>query len=123
MFGADSEFGERSRDALREARGRGALVACDVVWAEVAAAFASRASANEALERLGIDFSPIHAIAAVDAGASWRGYRDRGGTRDRILPDFLVASHAALSADRLLTRDRGFYRSHFGGLAVVDPTA
>lgn len=62
-------------------------------------------------------------LAAVGAGSMWRRYLQSGGTRERIVADFLVASHAQLHADRLLTRDRGFYRSHFAGLAVVDPTA
>ena len=97
-------------------------MACEVVWAEVAAAFASHARANDALERLEIEFSAMHVTAAVDAGVNWRNHRRRGGPRDRIVPDFLIGAHAAFRADRLLTRDRGFYRSHFAGLTVVDPS-
>ena len=64
----------------------------------------------------------MHVIAAVDAGASWREYRRRGGARARIVPDFLIGAHAGYRADRLLTRDRGFYRSHFPGLKIIDPS-
>jgi len=122
VFAADPTFGEASREALREARARGAVVACEIVWAEVAAAFAGRAPTAEALDQLGVNFSPANVFAAVEAGVSWRNYRRSGGTRERIIADFLVASHAQVHADRLLTRDRGFYRSHFAGLTVVDPT-
>lgn len=93
------------------------------MWAEVAATFVDRTPAAEALAKLGIDFSSIDAMAAVDAGSMWRKYLRSGGTRERIVADFLVASHAQFHADRLLTRDRGFYRSHFTGLTVVDPMA
>lgn len=31
--------------------------------------------------------------------------------------------HAIEQADRLLTRDRGFYRHYFTGLTVLDPAA
>jgi predicted nucleic acid-binding protein len=34
VLGADPEFGEASREALRSAHDAGALVACEVVWAE-----------------------------------------------------------------------------------------
>lgn len=98
-------------------------MACEVVWAELAAAFPDRASASAAMDRLGVSFSANHVISALEAGATWRAYRQRGGSRDRIVPDFLVASHALMSADRLLTRDRGFYRSQFSDLEVVDPSA
>jgi hypothetical protein len=39
-----------------------------------------------------------------------------------VIADFLVGAHALEQADRLLTRDRGFHRSAFGGLVIVDPS-
>jgi hypothetical protein len=46
-------------------------------------------------------------------------YRKAGGKRDRILADFLIGAHALHEADRLLTRDRGFYRLHFANLVIL----
>jgi hypothetical protein len=60
--------------------------------------------------------------AALAASVAWRRYRRRGGARTRVIADFLVGAHAAKRADRLLTRDRGFYRSYFKEVSVFDPS-
>lgn len=123
VFAADVRFGERSREALRSCAAAGGLIACEVVWAEIAGAFASPTTADERLRGIGVSFDALSSSAAVAAGQAWRTYRERGGRRDRILGDFLIAAHALTRADRLLTRDKGFYRMYFEDLEVVDPTA
>jgi len=67
-------------------------------------------------------YSSVSSEAAVAAGRAWRIYRQGGGRRDRLIPDFLVGAHARLQADRLLTRDRAFYRTYFDDLQIVDPS-
>ena len=121
VFGADSQFGPKSRDTVRRCLAEGVVVACEVVWAEVSAAFPDERSASGALELLGVRFDPMGSGEAAAAGRAWHEYRQRGGGRDRVVADFLIAAHAAGRADRLLTRDRGFYRRYFGSLAILDP--
>jgi len=122
VFGADAKFGPPSRDAVRACLAEGSLIACDVVWAEVAGSFSSPKAANEAMEQLGVGFSPLALEATLAAGTSWSRYRRAGGTRQRVIADFLIAAHALDAAERLLTRDRGFYRRYFEKLRLVDPS-
>ncbi len=121
VFGADPTFGPHSARALRACLREGRLVACEVVWTEVASFFPSHTQARAAVERLAVEFSPIEIDTARAASAAWKAYRARGGKRQRVVADFLVGAHALVQADRLLTRDRGFYRTCFARLRVLDP--
>ncbi len=122
VFGADPKFARASSDALRDCLREGALVASDVVWAEAASVFGDAGRFQEAMNQLHAAFSPMTEEAATRAAQAWRRYRAVGGRRDRIAADFLIGAHALVTADRFLTRDRGFYRRYFSGLQVVDPT-
>jgi predicted nucleic acid-binding protein len=91
------------------------------VWTEVASFFPSPDAAQDAMNRLGVEFSPIELKTALAAGTAWKAYRRRGGRRERVVADFLIGAHALSQAERLLTRDRGFYRAYFSRLRVFDP--
>ena len=122
VLGADPIYGKKSREALRSAYDTGALVACEIVWAEVRAHFETDASFAEALDLLGIRFEPISEDAAAKAGRLWRDLRrEPGSSRLRVVADMLVGAHALLQTDALLTRDRGFYRRRFKGLRIIEP--
>ena len=98
------------------------MVACDVVWAEMATAFGhAQARALEALREIGIAYSAMSEDAALRAAECWYRSRKRSEGKDRIVADFLVGGHALVQADRLLTRDRGFYRDYFKPLKLVVP--
>jgi predicted nucleic acid-binding protein len=122
VFGADPEFGPRSAGAVRRCLAEGSLIACEVVWAETAASFPAVDTAEQALSDLRVGFSALDDEIALATGQAWRAYREAGETRERVIADFLIGAHALDRADRLLTRDRGFYRRYFAGLAIVDPS-
>lgn len=99
------------------------MVACEVVWTEIASGFGSGSDAARMLDSLGISFAPLDRADALSAGEAFRAYRDAGGKRERVVADFLIGAHAAANADRLLTRDRGFFRTYFASVEVFDPSA
>ncbi len=118
----DPIFGLSSKEALKRCLKEGVVVACEVVWAEVAVAYAEVQDALvNTLKQMGIQFSPISVEAALKAAKCWAEYlrQKPKGDKKRIAADFLIGGHALVQGDRLLTRDRGFYRNYFKGLEVL----
>jgi predicted nucleic acid-binding protein len=123
IFIADRTFGEQSVQALRECLRQGSVIACEVVWAEVQSQFPSASESRLAMEKLQVRFSPCSLACAQSTGLAFARYRSKGGPKARVLADFLVGAHAEAEANQLLTRDRGFYRTYFRDLAIIDPAA
>jgi len=128
LLGGDTGA-EAAEDCLRVALTRGPVVACDVVLSEVVSGLGFGAELLDALEGVGIVYSPIESRAAVRAGEMQRRYKERrraaGETAvgPRTVPDFLIGAHALLQCQALITRDQGFFRDYFKGLKVIVPGA
>lgn len=116
-------FEERAAQAMAAVRNDGILVVCEVVYAELCGAFDTQRECDEFLESHQVGVEPLGRQACFLASQFWSAYRERGGRRERILPDFLIGAHAQTQASRLLTRDRGFYRELFPDLVIVEPAA
>jgi len=116
----DPEFGENSLSTLERAYGIGALFICTVVYAELVPQFENRKLLDATLDKLGIEVASITRETAYTAGQYWKKYSMEKKGRTRIITDFLIGAFAEAQADRMLTRDRGFYRMYFNNLQLFE---
>lgn len=111
---------------LSKARAEGALVISAPVFVELSAIPTANAQRVQDLLRemnIALDFAIgedvwRHAATSFAAYAI-RRRRSGGGAPKRLPADFVIASHALLQADRLMTRDGGRYGQDFPSLHLI----
>lgn len=114
---AESDWSRRSYDLAERSD---VLVCNHIVLAEVAAGSDLVDDLLDDLDRLHVDVLPLTSEAALAAGRAYGEYRRRGGKRERVLPDFLIAGHAEALGAVLMTRDRRLAR-YFPDLTLITP--
>lgn len=120
VFTEDARWIEWSEHALADALSTGPLIINAVVLAEVAPRF-SRFEDLEATVAATLTIEEIPAAAAFLAGHVHANYRRAGGQRSQVLPDFLIAAHAAVTGRPLLTRDPRRVATHLPGAKLIAP--
>lgn len=121
LFGTAGHSGaEWSRKTYGRLSSDGRFGCNVVVLAELAAEGAPKDELLLQCEMFRIELVDINVDCANTAGRAHRLYRRRGGARDRVLPDFLIAGHAEVLGAPLMTRDRRL-ASYFPDLTLITP--
>jgi predicted nucleic acid-binding protein len=120
VFTEDPRWVGWSQAQLTRAAQNGAVVLNAVVLAEIAPRFPRIEALKAALPSMTI-VEEIPAAAAFLAGHAHAAHRRAGGTREAILPDFLIGAHAAVSGRPLLTRDPRRVAAYIPGAKLIAP--
>ena len=120
IFTEDGRWLAWSQAQLTDAAQRGAIVLNSVVLAEIAPRFSHVEDLRSALPSMAI-IEEIPLPAAFLAGHAHAAYRRAGGTREAVLPDFLIGAHAAVTGRPLLTRDPRRISTYIPGTALLTP--
>lgn len=120
VFTEDPRWLRWSQDSLTAAAMTGPLIINSLVLAEISPRF----SRLEEMQNTLASIARVEAIppaAAFLAGHAHTAYRRAGGARTQILPDFLIAAHAAVTGRPLLTRDPKRVATYIPGATLIAP--
>ena len=121
LIDPESDWTGWSRSRLAEMVGGGGALLNVVIAAEVSHGFATRSRLDAFFQSTPLAFEDIPEEAGTRAGWAHRQYRQRGGARERTLPDFLIGAHAEVMGHDVLTRDPHGFRSYFPDLPIIAP--
>lgn len=119
----DPQWYDWSLTRLNEAGRSGPLLINDIIYAEASIRFHSIDEFDAALAEAGVTVTAIPRMALFLAGKAFAQYRNAGGTRTGVLPDFFIGAHADLERLPLLTRDVPRYRHYFPTVELIAPDA
>jgi predicted nucleic acid-binding protein len=98
-----------------------ALVINPVIYAELSLSFTTLEALDRVVDGLGLALREVPRPALFLAAKAYAQYRQRGGSKTQVLPDFFIGAHAAVEGWPLLTRDATRYKTYFPDLAVLAP--
>ena len=97
------------------------LVINPVIYAEVSIRFSTIEELEEAIPPSFFVRLPVPYEAAFLAGKCFMKYKERGGIKTSVLPDFLIGAHASVLNIKLVTRDISRYKTYFPKLELIAP--
>jgi predicted nucleic acid-binding protein len=116
-----SAWFEWSASTLEQLDQNNTFVINPIVYAECSIGFELIEEVEALFEHLGFAIQPIPREALFLAGKAFLQYRKRQGNKSNVLPDFFIGAHAAVAGYRLMTRDRGRFRTYFPSVELIMP--
>ena len=108
-------------EAFKKCKSDGPAIISDIVYCEFSIAMDSQEVLNETLEAFALERYPTPDAAFFRAGRAYKTYRTRKGTKNNVLPDFIIGAVAELAEAPLLTANHRDYEGYFPRVELIHP--
>lgn len=103
------------------ARQQGQLCINIVVYAELCSHRQTQSQIDDFLKDAKVAMKHLDTSAALAAAKAFLQYRQRGGGKTGVLPDFFIGAQALTEGWTLLTRDAARYKTYFPKIKLICP--
>jgi hypothetical protein len=117
----DPEWADWSIGQLRAQAKIHRLAINPIIYSELSLTFTTVEALDQTIDKLGLALIELPRPALFLAGKAFVRYRRQGGNRNKILADFYIGAHAAVSRYPLLTRDTRRYTAYFSDVKLIAP--
>jgi predicted nucleic acid-binding protein len=119
ILNGDPRWSHSSTASLADRASLGPIAINEVIYAELAAGFASQDLLDREVDAIGLTLTRLSHSALFLAGQTFRRYRAAGGMRPNVLADFFIGAQASIEGWPILTRDTRRYRTYFPDVEVL----
>ena len=123
ILSRDPTWSDWSFRMLSRSSAKGPLLINETIYAEVSVHIKTQTELDAIVDDLDLTMLRIAKPALFAAGKAYLKYRQAGGIRTGVLPDFFIGAHALVAGLPILTRDAHCYRTYFPEVEVIAPDA
>jgi predicted nucleic acid-binding protein len=113
-----SNHHQRAQEAFNRCKQNGTIILTDIAYAEFSIGMADKEATDAVVQAFALERVSMTDEALFETGRAFKAYRDRGGPRDKALPDHYIAAHAKVLGATLLTNNVADYNG-VDGLIVL----
>lgn len=106
---------------LEACKARGPAIIADMVYCEFSVAFLSKADVDSVVSAFALERYPTTDTALFRAGKAFKQYRSQQGTKNNVLPDFLIGAIAEEAGAPLVTLNPKDFVGYFPTVQLISP--
>jgi predicted nucleic acid-binding protein len=122
LLDESSEHHKWCQDAINKAKEAGPVIIPDIAYCELSVGLPSKEATDQAIAMLALERFPCSDQSLFLAGRAFKKYRANAGTKNNVLPDFLIGAQAKCEKAPLLTHNEGDFKGYFPDIELICPT-
>jgi hypothetical protein len=117
-----SQHHKWSVDELNKAKKSGPVIIPDIAYSELSVGLPTKEATDLAISQLALERYPCSDESLFRAGRAFKKYKEENkGSKNNVLPDFLIGAQAACEKSPLLTNNASDFVGYFPEITLIYP--